>query len=120
MGETADISIGDAWLPQYVKDSKGTSIMVVRNREIDELLEKFKNQKELVLDQVSADDVTQSQIGGFRQRHEALSMRIADKEKKGEWVPKKRIKANEFEIVPKRKKIYQLILKLKGMLVEYL
>ena len=36
--ETADVSFMDAWLPEYVTDGKGHSIVLTRNREINDLI----------------------------------------------------------------------------------
>jgi coenzyme F420 hydrogenase subunit beta len=33
--ETADITVGDAWLPKYNSDSKGTSVIIIRNKTIE-------------------------------------------------------------------------------------
>ncbi len=108
VGETADVSFGDAWLPQYVNDSKGTSIVVVRNQIILDIIEKYRQSNLLLLDEIEGKDVVKSQEGGFRHRREALSFRLGKKEKIGEWYPKKRVAPNEFEIDKKRRKIYQL------------
>jgi len=108
VGETADISIGDAWLPQYVKNPKGTSIIIVRNQSLLKLIEKYSSLGELKLDELTKDEVIQSQAGGFRHRREGLSYRLSLKEKLNEWYPQKRIKANEFKISKKRKRIYEL------------
>lgn len=108
VGETADISFGDAWLPQFRNDSKGTSIIVVRNKEILSLLDRARVSKAVELFPVTAEEVARSQDGGFRHRREGLSYRLGKKEKKNEWVPKKRVMANQFPITEKRKKIYTL------------
>jgi len=108
VGETADISVGDAWLPQFVKDPDGTSIIVVRNPDILKLLTDNEKTGELVLHSVTAEEVTRSQSGGFRHRRDALSMRLADRMKENVWVPEKRVKPNEYEIAPERIKIYRL------------
>lgn len=108
VGETADISLGDAWLPQYVKDPRGTSVMVVRNPILLEILEKY-NAKEVVhLEEISKEEVLKSQDGGFRHRREALSYRLSKKVGNDEWFPKKRVVANQFSITAKRKKIYSM------------
>lgn len=108
VGETADISVGDAWLPQFVNDPDGTSIIIIRNCDISEILNRYKINNTLILHSLSAEEVGNSQEGGFRHRREALSFRIAKKEKSGTWYPKKRISANEFKITKKRKRIYSL------------
>lgn len=110
VGETADISIGDAWLPQFVKDPKGTSIIVVRNKEILDLLKRHESKDKIKLYPLSADDVANSQAGGFRHRRDALSLRLQKKASSGEWYPPKRIyaEAGQYDIPAKRKIIYTL------------
>ncbi|SOD98327.1 Coenzyme F420 hydrogenase/dehydrogenase, beta subunit C-terminal domain [Spirosoma fluviale] len=108
VGETADISLGDAWLPQFTKDPKGTSLIIVRNQEIQNLLNEAQISGELELSELTAEEVARSQDGGFRHRREALSGRIAKKELKQEWFPEKRVSAGEFVISPQRKEIYEL------------
>jgi coenzyme F420-reducing hydrogenase beta subunit len=108
VNETSDISIGDAWLPKYVNDSKGTSILVVRNKEILSLLQEQMTVNAIFLDEISKEDVIKSQDGGFRHRREGLSYRIARKEKEGKWYPQKRVEANQNKITKKRQRIYSL------------
>lgn len=108
VAETADISIGDAWLPEYVRDPKGTSIMIVRNPVLLEILQDALNSKEIYLEEVSGNQVVQSQAGGFRQRRDALSYRIRKMEKSQKWYPKKRVEAEDYLITRRRKRIYTL------------
>src|ERR1035437_761752 len=108
VGETADVSVGDAWLPQFVNDPNGTSIMVIRNYDISEIVNRYKINNILILHSLSAEEVANSQEGGFRHRREELYFKIAKKEKRGGWYPKKRISANEYKITKKRKIIYSL------------
>lgn len=108
VGETADISMGDAWLPQFVNDPNGTSIIVIRNKDILQLFNRYKSLNKLKIDSLQAEDVAKSQEGGFRHRREALSFRIAKKELSNNWYPQKRIKANQYEISKKRKQIYSM------------
>jgi coenzyme F420 hydrogenase subunit beta len=104
LAETADITVGDAWLPQYVKDSMGTNIVIVRNPVIQKLVD--ENSSELYIDKLSAHDVYESQAGGFRHRREGLAYRLYLKDQKEEWRPEKRVKPNN-NISSKRKKIYE-------------
>jgi len=108
VGETADISLGDAWLPQYVQDYRGTSIVVVRNRKLLNVIERYRDEGVVCLDEISKDDVIKSQEGGLRHRREGLSYRLATKEKEGLWYPQKRVKANQYRISKRREKIYSL------------
>jgi coenzyme F420-reducing hydrogenase beta subunit len=106
VGETADVSLGDAWLPQYKKDPGGTNVIVVRNKEILEIIETAFQSKEVYLEELTAEEVAKSQEGGFRQRREALSYRVEKKEHAKEWYPKKRVASSDFSLSNQRKKIY--------------
>jgi coenzyme F420 hydrogenase subunit beta len=108
VGETADVSFGDCWLPHFESDPRGTSLIVVRNDDISELLRKYYDSKKISLQNLTTAEVVQSQEGGFRQRREALSYRILKKEASGQWYPPKRVAANDFKITRKRRKIYSL------------
>ncbi len=108
VGETADISFGDSWLPRYEGDPRGTSLIIVRNTDLHNLLRRYYDNNKITLDELTPEDVVKAQEGGFRQRRDALSYRIAKKERRGEWYPPKRVKANEFKLTRKRKKIYSL------------
>jgi coenzyme F420 hydrogenase subunit beta len=108
VGETADISLGDCWLPQFESDPDGTSIIIVRNTDILDLLQRSFGNKQISLQKLSPSDVEKSQEGGFRHRREALSFRIANKEASSQWYPPKRVVPNEFKITRKRKRIYSL------------
>ncbi|PRD46854.1 Coenzyme F420 hydrogenase/dehydrogenase, beta subunit C-terminal domain [Sphingobacterium haloxyli] len=106
VGETADISIGDAWLPDYVNDPKGNCITVIRNKVLLDLVIRHTNMMNLALTEVSAEDVIQSQQGGFRHRREGLSYRMQKKVRENKWLPKKRVQPGEFKLDVQRKKIY--------------
>ncbi|MFP4489124.1 MAG: Coenzyme F420 hydrogenase/dehydrogenase, beta subunit C-terminal domain, partial [Bacteroidales bacterium] len=114
VGETADISIGDAWLKRYVNDPRGTSIVVLRNNDIAALFKQHIQKGNIKMDSVSAEDVRVSQEGGFRHRREGLSYRLSRREESGSWHPPKRVKAGEFVIDRKRKNIYRLREKISG------
>ncbi len=108
VGETADISIGDAWLPEYENDPKGTSMVIVRNKQLLKLIEESLDSNKLKMDSLTVEDIAISQAGGLRHRREALSYRIGKKDKSRQWYPPKRVKPGEFRISRKRKKIYSL------------
>ena len=91
LAEIADITIGDAWLPQYVSDTKGTNIVVVRNKELLGILKDAEKNKRIRLIDLSVNDVVKSQEGGFRHRREGLAYRLQKVNEKDEWYPKKRV-----------------------------
>lgn len=114
-GETADISIGDAWLPKYENDSKGTNIVVVRNAVLQKIIDDGGLDGRLVLDQVAAEEVSASQAGGLRHRREGLSYRLALKQKAGLWVPKKRVSPSFGRLSETAKKVQDARLHAKDL-----
>jgi coenzyme F420 hydrogenase subunit beta len=112
VGETADVSLGDAWLPKYLSDSGGTSIVIVRNRELFDIIEKAKGENRLHLDTITAKVVMQSQAAGFRQRRQEIAYRLFLKDAAGVWRPKKRIAPSASSISRKRRQIQDLRLQL--------
>jgi Coenzyme F420-reducing hydrogenase, beta subunit len=108
VGETADVSVGDAWLPEYVADSRGTNVVVVRSRLIDKLLRESAQAGRLHLDEISEEKVSSSQAAGFRHRREGLPYRLKLQDDNGQWRPKKRIAAGERHLSPRQRKIYRL------------
>lgn len=108
VGETADISIGDAWLPEYMGDPQGTSVIVVRNAEIAGLVSAAKEKGVLRLDEITADRVAESQAGGFRQRREGLAYRLHMVDKEGRWRPEKRVQPASNHLSKQRRRVYEL------------
>ncbi len=106
--ETADIAVGDAWLPNYDQDPKGTSIVVIRNAFLSSVIETAENEGRLHLDSVPADLIASSQGGGLRDRRVGLAYRLYLKQKANVWAPKKRVPARELGITLQRRKIYKI------------
>jgi len=112
VGETTDVSVGDAWLEEYINDYLGTNILVVRNEKVNNLILDAIQDNRLEMKEISVDDVIKSQESGIRHRREGLSYRLFLKQKNNEWVPDKRVIPNN-KIPEKRKKIYRLREKLR-------
>lgn len=108
VGETADISVGDAWLDEYLENGKGTNVVVVRNPVIHRLVEDAIEEGRLDCEVVSADKVAESQAGGFRQRREGLAYRLHLADEKGTWRPPKRVRPSVSHISQKRRMVYDL------------
>lgn len=106
VGETSDLTIGDAWIPRFDVDSGGTNLLLVRNTVIHTLLKNALSEKRIVLEKISTEEAINSQEGGFRQRREGLSHRLEREILKGNKVPKKRVSAGQFKLSNIRKKIY--------------
>ncbi len=88
--ETADVVLGDAWLPEYVKDSYGTNVVVTRNQDIQQLIVNARTDGRLEMDDMDVDKAVQSQDAGLRHRKVAIGYRIHCAQTEGSWVPPKR------------------------------
>lgn len=106
VGETADLTIGDAWLPRFTKDPNGHNLLVARNPTISEVLESAAAQGRLFLDPVSAEEAAASQSGGLRHRREGLSYRLQKEMDAGKWVPTKRVAPGSVAVSEERARIY--------------
>lgn len=93
-GETADIAFGDAWLPEYVNDWRGTNVLAVRNAEVEALLKGGLESGDIKLDALPVEALVKSQDGNYRHRWDGLAVRLSDAISRGHWVPRKRIAAN--------------------------
>lgn len=105
--ETADITIGDAWLNEYIKDDRGNNIVIVRNENIAKLIKNALKEERLKLDLANEELIIRSQTGHIRHTKDELSYRLYKLEKNNEWFPKKRIPPSN-EIVKFRRKIQNL------------
>lgn len=59
---TADIVLMDAWLPEYVKNYLGHTLLIVRRNDLKELLENYADE-EIALNPIDSRDVYKSQEG---------------------------------------------------------
>tara|TARA_R110001599_G_scaffold2297_21_gene12262 strand:+ start:13127 stop:14542 length:1416 start_codon:yes stop_codon:yes gene_type:complete len=90
--ETADVVLGDAWLPEYVQDSDGTNVVVTRNQDIRQLILNACADGRLVMDDLEVGRAIKSQDAGLRHRKVAIGYRLYREKKKKYWIPSKRIK----------------------------
>ena len=107
--EVADISLMDAWIPEYVGETKGTSLMVVRSKGIEEILVKLASNGEVELRDSTPAQIKRSQQGVILKKQKKLAGRLNWAHRKGLYVPAKRIKPKEkltwtekLEIVTKK------------------
>ena len=61
--ELADISFGDAWLPELSDDKIGKSIIVSKSEIGDKILQMMKSKNKIELEEISVEKVIQSQAG---------------------------------------------------------
>ena len=91
--ETADVVFGDAWLPRYTDDWRGTNVVVTRRAEADRILADGLDDGTVLLEPLTPDLAAQSQAGNFRHRRDGLRVRLADDLAAGLSVPRKRVVA---------------------------
>lgn len=72
-GELADISFGDAWLPEFSDDKNGTSVIISRTPKVDELLQRMLAKGIIKLDNTTAAKVAESQQN-FRAKKNTISL----------------------------------------------
>lgn len=115
-GEVADIILGDAWIKPYVSDYRGTNIIVVRNKVLEEILKDRSDAGEIILKKSSEKDVLSAQGGNFRHRKEGVLSRVYDFKEKGCWYPDRRESLyRDFKLNEKRHELYLMRAKLSEM-----
>lgn len=107
MNETADVTLGDAWLPEYISDSNGNNVILVRNEIIAKILEDGIRTKKVKLDNIGVETIVKSQASHFQHTREELSYRLYKKDQLGQWRPNKRVSASK-DIPFFRKRIQDL------------
>lgn len=75
VSELADISFGDAWLPEYSHDKMGKSIIISKNMKGEELLKRMKTDDVIELNKISVGDVVRSQTEMFYFKKKNLEAR---------------------------------------------
>lgn len=105
VGETADMSVGDAWVEPYSSDGRGTNVAVVRSPELHAMIEAGRADGRLQLEAVDAEFVTNTQAAGFRHRREGLAYRLT-------WAkagvrPVKRVAPSALGLPWRRKLVYR-------------
>lgn len=95
--EVADVTFMDAWLPDYSKDPKGTSLVLVRNPELHPLLEGVPK-KVADLKPIPVLDVIRSQSGVLKVKRHHLLFRLHQASTKGKVIPEKRVDSGSFRL----------------------
>ncbi|NLO05620.1 MAG: hypothetical protein GX131_07285 [candidate division WS1 bacterium] len=74
-GVDADLSLMDAWLPEYLEERDGTSLAVVRSQHMQELLEAERTAARVHLEPIAPERVIKSQAGAMANRTVAAAVR---------------------------------------------
>ena len=102
--ETADVVFGDAWLPEYRKDYRGTNIVITRSRQATDIFREARTQgairvQDMTLDQIMID----SQQSNVENKRQELSYRLWLASQKGKRVPQKRVSAKAVRNLQERR-----------------
>lgn len=73
--ELGDISLGDAWLPEFNSDGMGNSVIITRSALADRLISDGISNGSLNVNQVPSQQVVDSQRASFSHRRDALRYR---------------------------------------------
>lgn len=84
--ELADLSLGDAWLPEYIRDGMGSSVVVARSALALSLVKEGIAAQELTLGEVKVDRVVKSQQGGFDHKRSTLKFRVSAAKQRAEYL----------------------------------
>lgn len=106
VGETADISCGDAWVEPYSADGRSTNVVVIRSPVVNDLVAAGIGDGRLKLEPVDGGFVEQTQAAGLRQRREGLAYRLTWP--RGGIQPRKRVGPDAHAPTARRKLIYAM------------
>lgn len=105
VAETADISFGDAWVEPYSSDGRGTNVVIIRSRPLEQLVAGGLADGRLALEAVDAGFVQRTQAAGLRQRRQGLAYRLTWHQRAVR--PRKRVQPSA-DLPLQRKIIYRL------------
>ncbi|NRB75840.1 MAG: Coenzyme F420 hydrogenase/dehydrogenase, beta subunit C-terminal domain [Verrucomicrobiales bacterium] len=108
MAELADITIGDAWLPKYEQDHRGTNLVITRNPDLEAICHHAKQANRIHLERISIDDTIASQDAGFRHRRDGLAYRLHMEKQNGNWHPNKRMEPGFSHLNKRRRRLLSL------------
>lgn len=86
--ELADISLGDAWLPQYRNDGMGNSIIITRSKIADNIIKTGILDDTLHVTNLIKEQIIASQYSSFTHRQDAVNFRIKVRKLKNKTIPK--------------------------------
>lgn len=112
VAELADISMGDAWLPEFVQDGRGTNLLIARRADLAAIIDTGVASGEIAVRSVAPTAIVTSQDGAFRQRRQALSYRLHLAQTCGEWRPAKRVEPDDRSLKIYSKLIQRLRLRI--------
>ena len=98
--ELADASFMDAWLPQFSKDYRGTSIMIARNKRLKDLIESGGRNLNLEVNEIDVKSVVSSQRGSLKIKREYIAKRL-------DWAQRTKKLFINKRVMPKKTNLLQ-------------
>lgn len=86
-GYLADISVCDAWLPQYASDKKGRNLLLVRSEKMQDVLDAMKKDNVLALKEECIEGFIEANKSVFKEKIYINSIRNARLQKKEGMYP---------------------------------
>jgi coenzyme F420-reducing hydrogenase beta subunit len=105
VAETADIAFGDAWVEPHSSDGRGTNVVIVRTKQLKQLIEAARAEGRLRLEPVDADFIVRTQAAGLRHRRDGLAYRLTWR--RSGIMPRKRV-GPSADLPLRRKLVYRL------------
>lgn len=106
--ETADFVIGDAWLPEFSSDWRGTNVIVSRSSDLSAILNDGIDSGQVDFEELGPSELAKSQDANFRHRRAALPLRLKKADSNNIWRPKKRFEGDASDTCTPRKKLLDL------------
>jgi coenzyme F420-reducing hydrogenase beta subunit len=103
--ECADVTFMDAWLPEYSKDFRGTSLVLVRSPQLQTMIVEGARSKEIILETIPVLKAVDSQAGSIAEKHSDLGYRLFTSNKAGFVTPQKRIEPSGSAGIFQKKKV---------------
>ncbi len=113
LGETADITLGDAWLPRFDSDPAGTNIVITRHPQLAQIVAEGRARGPIHIEDLGAEDIARSQEAGFRHRRDGLAYRLYLRDRERHWRPRKRVAAAANHLDLRHRLIFRLREKLR-------
>jgi coenzyme F420-reducing hydrogenase beta subunit len=88
--ECADVAFMDAWLPEYSRDPRGTSLAILRSPDAVERFRRAREAGDLSVSPIDVGDVIWSQRHGYDKKVRGMPYRIELARRRGQKVPSKR------------------------------
>lgn len=103
--ETADACFMDAWLPEFERDPRGHTMMVVRNAVLKSILEKGIEEGTCFLEMVPVERVAAGQQAMIFEKRVLIRGRLHGALARGEAVPRKRVTSSLAVYITHRREI---------------